>query len=435
MGISYPGFYAACGMIDSHPALKCVSPQAPVADWFIGDDFHHNGALFLADAFGLYSRSSGRSSTTRSARQPSRSITRRPTATSFISSLGPLANADKKHFKGKIEFWNEMHGAPELRRVLAGAQHSAAFEEGRAAVMTVGGWYDAEDLYGPLEVYQETERLNPGIYNVLVMGPWSHGQWSGTDGDRLGNVAFDAKTAEYYREHIELPFLKHFLKDEEKDEKRKSRPTTKRKPRSSTSPRPTSLKPAPTNGAVSTPGRPRTRLRRSLYFHAGGRLSFDPPTRRRRATHSTSTSAIRPSRFRTSAIRAICIGRIEYMLDDQRFAATRPDVLVYQTDVLDGRRHARRPDLGSAARVDHRHRFRLRRETDRRLLDRISQPRSESDERPDGRLPATRARRADARQVPQQLRERQSHSRPAKRRPSTGRCPTSSTRSAAATAS
>src|SRR5215211_6748283 len=111
LGISYPGFYAACGMIDSHPALKCVSPQAPVSDWFIGDDFHHNGALFLADAFDYLSRFEQKlDDPTRESAKPFDFKTQ--DAYEFYLGLGPLANADAKHFKGKIKFWNEIMAHP-----------------------------------------------------------------------------------------------------------------------------------------------------------------------------------------------------------------------------------------------------------------------------------------------------------------------------------
>ena len=188
LGISYPGFYAACGMIDSHPALKCVSPQAPVGDWFIGDDFHHNGALFLADAFGFLSSFEQKlDDPTHETAKPFDYKT--PDGYEFYLGLGPLANADKKHFKGKIKFWNEIMAHPNYDEWWKARTVCPHLKKVRAAVMTVGGWYDAEDLYGTLKTYRETERLNPGMYNVLVMGPWSHGDVVASDGDRLGNVA------------------------------------------------------------------------------------------------------------------------------------------------------------------------------------------------------------------------------------------------------
>ncbi len=315
MGISYPGFYTAAGMIDSHPALKCASPQAPIADWFIGDDFHHNGAFYLPHAFGFFSGFGQKlDEPTREQAKPFDYKT--PDGYEFYLRLGPLANADKLYFKGKIEFWNELmeHGTydefwqarnlrPHLKNI-------------RTAVMTVGGWYDAEDLFGPLQIYQEVERNNPGIFNILVLGPWSHGGWSRSDGDKLGHVNFYSKTSEFYRENIELPFLKHFLKDDPKldlPEAYVFETGTARWRRYDVWP-------------------PKNAREKALYFHGGGRLSFEPPGDAAGAFDEYISDPAKPVPF----IPNIAIGMTrEHMLDDQRFASSRPDVLVYQTDVLE----------------------------------------------------------------------------------------------------
>ena len=181
IGISYPGFYAACGMIDSHPALKCVSPQAPVSDWFIGDDFHHNGCLFLDDAFGFLATFEQQlADPTRESPKPFDYKT--ADGYEFYLGLGPLPNADQKYFKGKIAFWDEIMAHPNYDAWWQARRMPPHLKNVHAAIMTVGGWNDAEDLYGTLKVYREAERLNPGIYNVLVMGPWSHGQWADAEG-------------------------------------------------------------------------------------------------------------------------------------------------------------------------------------------------------------------------------------------------------------
>ena len=170
-GISYPGFYTAMGMIDSHPALKGASPQAPIADWFIGDDIHHNGAFFLADLQLLLTfRAEARRP---AARRQKPFNFKTPDGYDFFLRMGPLANSDKMHFKGEDRILERVARAPDLRRVLAGAQHPAASEERACAVMTVGGWFDAEDLFGPLEMYRETERQNPGI---TTCSSWARGR-------------------------------------------------------------------------------------------------------------------------------------------------------------------------------------------------------------------------------------------------------------------
>ncbi|MBM3804942.1 MAG: CocE/NonD family hydrolase [Acidimicrobiia bacterium] len=175
-GISYPGFYAAAGSIDAHPALKAVSPQAPVADWFASDDWHHNGAFLLAHAFGWFSRHGG-SFPKPSPVPPEKFATQElEDGYEFFMRLGPLRNLNDKYFKNQIPFWNEMMKrearddwwkARNLRPHLRNIQ---------PAVMTVGGWFDAENLFGALGVYRAIETQSPNTFNILVMGPWVHGK-------------------------------------------------------------------------------------------------------------------------------------------------------------------------------------------------------------------------------------------------------------------
>jgi hypothetical protein len=314
-GISYPGFYAACGAIDSHPALKAVSPQAPITDWFIGDDDHHNGALYLAAAFGFYAHFEQKlDKPTRENPKPFDFET--PNGYEFFLNLGPLANANTRHFKGTIPFWNDLmeHGSyddywktrnlrPHLKNV-------------HAAVLTVGGWFDAEDLFGPLQVYHNIKNNNPGVFNALVMGPWAHGQWHGDDGDKLGNVRFRAKTADYFRQNIELPFFKHFLKGA----------TNLDLPEAFV------FETGTCQWRRHDSWPPVDAVSKTLYFHPNGRLAFTPPPQRDEAFDEYVSDPAKPVPF----IPNIAIGMTrEHMLDDQRFAATRTDVLVYQTDVLE----------------------------------------------------------------------------------------------------
>ena len=314
-GISYPGFYAACGAIDSHPALKAISPQAPITDWFIGDDDHHNGALYLAAAFGFYAGFEQKlEKPTRESPKPFDFET--PNGYEFFLNLGSLANADDRYFKGKIPFWNDLmqHGTyddywqarnlrPHLKNV-------------HAAVLTVGGWFDAEDLFGPLQVYRHIRQQNPGASNSLVMGPWSHGQWSRDDGLKLGNVSFRAKTAEFFRQNIELPFFKYHLKggtNPDLPEAYVFETGTCQWRRFAAWP--------PTNTVA-----------KSLYFRPQGRLSFEPPAESDGAFDEYVSDPMKPVPY----ISNIAIGMTrEHMLDDQRFASTRTDVMVYRTEVLE----------------------------------------------------------------------------------------------------
>jgi hypothetical protein len=315
LGISYPGFYTAAGMIDSHPALKCASPQAPIADWFVGDDFHHNGAFYLPHAFRFFS-SFGQTLEEPTRERPKPFDFKTPDGYEFYLDLGPLVNADERYFKGKIAFWQELmeHGdydefwqARNLRPHLNGV---------KAAVMTVGGWFDAEDLFGPLSIYREVERRNPDTFNVLVVGPWSHGGWSHGDGARLGHVNFHAKTAEFYRREIELPFFKHFLKDGE----------TLGLPEAFV------FETGTCQWRRYDSWPPANVRERALYFGPRGTLAFEPPPGDAAAFDEYLSDPAKPVPF----IPDIAIGMTdEHMLDDQRFASVRPDVLVYRTEVLE----------------------------------------------------------------------------------------------------
>jgi putative CocE/NonD family hydrolase len=314
MGISYPGFYTAAGMIDSHPALKCASPQAPIEDWFIGDDFHHNGTFYLPHAFGFLSGFGQKlEDPTREQTKPFDFKT--PDGYEFYLKMGPLANADKLFFKGKIEFWSELMEHGNYDQFWQARNLRPHLKNIKAAVMTVGGWYDAEDLFGALHTYSEVERNNPGIVNTFVMGPWAHGGWAGGGGERLGNVAFGAKTGNYYREQIELPFLKHFLKDDPKYDLPKA---------------------VVFEGGTNQWRRydswpPKNAAPLSLYFHAGGRLSSERPTNDDNAFDEYISDPNHPVPFIPNI--ALRMTR-EHMLDDQRFASSRPDVLTFQTEPL-----------------------------------------------------------------------------------------------------
>jgi putative CocE/NonD family hydrolase len=315
-GISYPGFYTAAGMIDAHPALKAASPQAPITDWFVGDDFHHNGALFLPHFFNFIS-GFGRPRPEPTKKSDFRFDHGTPDGYQFFLRLGPLANADVKYFKGEVAFWNEVmhHGTYDdfwkSRNLRPHLKHI------RPAVMTVGGWFDAENLFGALETYRHVEASSPETANILVMGPWRHGGWSRADGEGLGHVKFNAKTSVFFREEIELPFFEFQLKGKGTFNHAKAwvfETGTNQWRKHDTWP-PRDARPA------------------SLYFHAGGKLSFEPPGSRDAGDlyDEYSSDPGKPVPF----LPKIDIGMAaEYMVADQRFAARRPDVLVYQTDDL-----------------------------------------------------------------------------------------------------
>ncbi len=314
-GISYPGFYAAAGMIDAHPALKAVSPQAPIADWFVGDDFHHNGALFLAHAFEfLYIFGRPQS-------EPATQLGKRfdyptPDGYDFYLKMGPLSNVNKKYYKNDIPFWNELIEHATYDSFWQSRNLSQHLKNIGPAVMTVGGWFDAEDLYGTLSVYKSVEASSSGAYNILVMGPWYHGGWAFTDGSALGSVRFDSDTAVFYREQIEFPFFKHFLKGDE----------------DLNLPEAYVFETGKNQWQRKDAWPPKEVKSKNLYFRANGKLSWNPPADDTAALFDQYISdPAKPvpyiNGFATNMTR-------EYMVEDQRFASRRTDVLVYETEVL-----------------------------------------------------------------------------------------------------
>jgi uncharacterized protein len=324
-GISYPGFYTAAGMIDAHPALKAASPQAPVTDWFVGDDWHHNGALFLAHNFNFLSRFD------RPRPKPTKKFDptfdhETPDGYSFFLKLGPLSSVTDRLFKGETAFFKEVtqHGTydafwkarnlrPHLKKI-------------KPAVMTVGGWFDAENLFGALEVYKNLEKNSPETSNRLVMGPWVHGGWARGDGTKLGDVPFNAKTSDFYREQIELPFFEYHLKGKGKPEQPKAW-----------------VFETGTNVWRKYPTwPPKSAKSKSLYFQAGGKLADALPPTAPKPGKAQQDLKVDFDEYLSDPARpvpyvdGITIGmEKEYMTADQRFASRRPDVLVYTTPVLD----------------------------------------------------------------------------------------------------
>lgn len=315
-GISYPGFYTAAGMIDAHDALKAASPQAPVMDWFIGDDWHHNGAFILPHAFDFLAFF-GHPRPEPTKKSPARFDYETPDGYQFFLRMGPLANADTKYFKGDVAFWNEVmrHGvyddfwkARNLRMHL---------KQIRPAVLTVGGWFDAENIFGALETFKRIEAASPETRNTLVMGPWVHGGWSHGDGASLADVHFNVKTAEFFREQIEFPFFESILKD-------KGKPSI---------PKAWVFETGTNQWRKHDAWPPKEARPRLLYLAAGGQLSSEPA--------ATDDSAAFDEYVSDPAKPVPYVGYIfdrmsgSYMTADQRFAARRPDVLVYESKPLE----------------------------------------------------------------------------------------------------
>ena len=211
-GISYPGFYVTAGSIDAHPALKAISPQAPIADWFIGDDVHHNGAFFLIDNFG-FSSSFDRIHKHPTTVAPQGYAFHTPDAYSFFLNAGPAASMNQRYMAGEVPYWDSLTMHSTYDAFWTSHNILPHLKNMPPAVLVVGGWFDAEDLYGTLHSYESIRAMNPHSVVSFVMGPWAHGGWQWSDGQKLGEVEFGAKTAVYFRDSIEFPFFMHALKD------------------------------------------------------------------------------------------------------------------------------------------------------------------------------------------------------------------------------
>ncbi len=313
-GISYPGFYAAMAAIDAHPALVAVSPQAPIADWFMGDDFHHNGALFLPHMFNFLA-SFGRPRPEPTTQWGPRFDHGTADGYRFFLDAGPMPSFDRDYLEGEVPFWRQVM-AHETYDAFWQARNTRPHLTGiKPAVLTVGGWFDAEDLFGTFETYKSIERQNPGISNRLVMGPWSHGGWARTTGESLGKVSFGEATSAFYQEEIELRFFRAHLKRD--------------------------AEPRLPEAYVFETGRnrwhrleawpPEDTQTLTLYLGSGGRLTREAPAEGAEAYDEYVSDPAKPVPF----VEDIIIGMPrEYMVADQRFASRRPDVLVYQTEPL-----------------------------------------------------------------------------------------------------
>lgn len=210
-GISYPGFYAGAGAVRNHPALKAVSPQAPVNDWFLGDDVHHRGAFMLQETFDFmlfFDVPRG---------QPPVRIDRGTlSAYDFFLQAGPLSTFDAKFLQGRVPYWKELMENDTYNQYWKDRALWRGFQGVGTAVLTVGGWFDKEDLYGALQLYKASERQNRGIVNTIVMGPWSHGGWAGGTGRSLGDYTFgEGAPSQWYQENVEFPFFERHLRGDE----------------------------------------------------------------------------------------------------------------------------------------------------------------------------------------------------------------------------
>jgi putative CocE/NonD family hydrolase len=314
-GVSYPGWETVMGMIDAHPALKASSPQASPSDMWIGDDFHHNGAFRLMYTFGWLS-SNAQIRSNFSEKRTAAFEYGTPDGYKFFLDLGPVSNIDERYFHKSVPTWNEYmeHGnydeywhKQNVLQYLNNIKHP---------ILNVAGWFDAEDFYGPMSIYYAIEKKNPDNKSIIVVGPWSHGGWTGGDGDFLGNIKFDSKTGVYFRENVEFPFFNYYLKD-------KGQPNL---------PEAIVFETGLNQWKSYDQWPPKEAKEKNIYFYPNGNLSFTPPFEEsEQAVDSYTSDPNKPVPF--SAEIRTSQGHL-WMIEDQRFASSRPDVLVYQSDVL-----------------------------------------------------------------------------------------------------
>lgn len=317
-GISYPGFYAAMAAMANHPAIKAVSPQAPIANWFIDDDMHHNGAFTLLMAFNFF-KVFGQPRDTLTTKWPTPPQYASPDAYTFFLNLGPLKNADEKYFHHKIKFWNDAFKHGTYDKFWQARNTTQYFQNVKPAVMTIGGWFDSEDLYGALHTYSAIEKKNPNAFNILVMGPWPHGAWGRGNVSSFGDMNFGENTSEFYRKNIETPFFNYYLKDKGQLN-------------------------LPEANVYETGNNewhsfddwpPKDIERTNLYFHSNEQLSFSKPKVGKNKFDEYLSDPNKPVPYTAKILDSKRFYNRTYMVEDQRFAAERPDVLVYESAPLD----------------------------------------------------------------------------------------------------
>jgi len=314
-GISYPGYYCSAGMIDTHPALKAVSPQAPIADWF-WDDMHHHGAFILPMAFSFFSML-GPDREEPTSEWPEREERETPDSYQFFLDLGVMKNVNEKHFEGKVGFWNDIVEHPNYDKFWQSQNILPHLKNITAAVMVVGGWFDAEDLYGTFKTYSTIERQNPEIFNMMVIGPWPHGGWRAGSGKELGDASFGFNTGDYYRDNVLLKFFTHFLKDDESELEL---------------PEAIVFETGANRWRFFDTWPPEQTEIRNLYLQAESGLSFDTPGAGKNIVDSYISDPDKPVPY---SLEITSFWPRNYMSEDQRHAARRPDVVVYQTDILE----------------------------------------------------------------------------------------------------
>ena len=317
MGVSYPGWLTVMAMLDPHPALKAVSPQASPADMFLGDDFHHNGAFRLSYGFEY-------ATMMETNKEFSAFKFDQPDTYDWYLKLGSLSHVNER-LQGKIPTWNDFAQHPNYDAFWRRQAVAPYLDRVKVPTLNVAGWWDQEDFYGPVTIYRALEPHDTKHLNYLVVGPWNHGGWRGRTGDKLGPIEFGSNTAQYYRKNIERPWFAYWLKDKGKLDLAEA----------------TTFESGANEWRSYDSWPPKREVTaRKLYFHSGGKLAFDAPpaTKPDSAFDAYVSDPSKPVPYRARPILST-FGPgstwSQWLVDDQRFAEGRPDVNAWQTAPLD----------------------------------------------------------------------------------------------------
>ncbi len=315
LGVSYSGWTTVMATLEPHPALRAVSPQASPADMWLGDDFHHNGAFRLSYGFEYATMMET------SKENESFSFDRYDTYDWYLG-LGALSNVNKKYLHGKIPTWNDYVNHPDYDAFWQRQTMIPFIRSVKVPTLSVAGWWDQEDFYGPIRIYEALEKFDTDHKNYLVVGPWNHGGWSRGSGDKLGDIPFGSATGEYFRAKIQAPWFAYWLKDK----------GTLNFPEAQTFE-------AGSNQWQSWdawPPKSRT-TDKNLYFGADENLSFSGPKAASGFDAYLSDPA-HPVPYRHRPIQATYFPHgsdwYTWLLEDQRFVDDRPDVLSWETEPL-----------------------------------------------------------------------------------------------------
>jgi putative CocE/NonD family hydrolase len=313
-GTSYGGWLTVMGMLDPHPALKAVAPHASPADMWLGDDFHHNGAFRLSYGFEF----TYMMETSKEVTSPTKIVDKRD-AYEWYLNLGALSNVDAKYLHDKYPTWNDFENHPDYDAFWQRQAFAPWLTRVTVPTLNVAGWWDQEDFYGPIKIYELLERHDKENKNFLVVGPWNHGGWSRGDGDKLGRINFGSPTADHFRKNIRAPFFAFYLKD-------KQNPNL---------PEALTFRTGDNEWIRHDDWAPKEATVKNLYLRADGKLSFDAPQPDKSAFDEYVSDPAKPVPYRPRPIEPGMGGAWRtWQTEDQRFVDNRPDVLTYATDTL-----------------------------------------------------------------------------------------------------